>query len=234
MPDLTASSIETFRAADAPDAALWASRFEAVYAESKGEHERVPWAHPRASPTLVRWLDREARNHVRCGGRAVVVGCGLGDDAAELCRRGFDVTAFDASRSAIEQASRRYAGEHPEICWRVADLCALPSDLIGRFDLAVEVHTVQSLPPRYRGELACGVAQLLHRHGVVAAVARGRDESIPLDEVVGPPFPLTVAELDAAFAEAGLAPVVPTTPTLDANEPPVPRLLGVYQRHTGA
>ncbi|MEM1166877.1 MAG: class I SAM-dependent methyltransferase [Planctomycetota bacterium] len=230
MTDLTAPSIETHRATEAPDADQWAARFEALYAEAGGEHARIPWAHATPSPTLVRWLDREARNHVRCGGRACAVGCGLGDDAAELCRRGFDVTAFDASPAAIEHASARYAAEHPDIVWRVADLFELPSDLVGRFDLVAEVHTIQSLPPRYRAELAAGIAHLLHRHGVVVAVARGREESIPLDEVVGPPFAMTACELDEAFAQAGLTPVVPTIATPDTNTPPVLRLLGVYAR----
>ena len=42
------------------------------------------------------------------GKKALVVGCGLGDDAIELEKLGFEVTAFDVSESAVELCKKRF------------------------------------------------------------------------------------------------------------------------------
>ena len=104
--------------------------FEAVYHEANGDFAGVPWAHGRPHPALVAWLNAIAPSVVRCGSRIAVVGCGLGDDAIELIRRGYDVTAFDISTTAIEWARRRHpehaqcfvgalTGEEQASVWRV-------------------------------------------------------------------------------------------------------------------
>ena len=47
------------------------------------------------NPNLSEWTDfRKVKAH---GKRALVVGCGLGDDAEYLAEQGFSVTAFDIS-----------------------------------------------------------------------------------------------------------------------------------------
>ena len=81
--------------------------FEELYSRAdSADVSVVPWADLEPNPNLVQWLDREALEGA--GRRALVVGCGLGDDAEELDRRGFAVTAFDISASAIELAMRRF------------------------------------------------------------------------------------------------------------------------------
>ena len=59
-------------------------RFEEIYREAGGDHTKIPWAHSRACPWLMNWLDAEGGNYVRPGARVCVVGCGLGTDAAAL------------------------------------------------------------------------------------------------------------------------------------------------------
>jgi ubiquinone/menaquinone biosynthesis C-methylase UbiE len=46
----------------------------------------------------------------RSGSRALVVGCGFGDDAVRLARLGFRVSAFDLSPESLEIAAARAAG----------------------------------------------------------------------------------------------------------------------------
>lgn len=55
-------------------------------------------------------------------GQALDLGSGEGADAYWLAERGWQVTAVDISKVAIERAS---AG-HPEISWRQADITATP------------------------------------------------------------------------------------------------------------
>lgn len=210
----------------ASPASGWIERFDAIYRDSGGNPAAIPWAHAKPSPSLVAWLNHSAASYVRCGARACVVGCGLGADAAELARRGFDVSAFDACEHAIEYASRQHRGV--DVRWEVADLFDLPSSLARKFDLVAEVHTLQALPPEHREGLAKGIASLLHRRGIVVAVARGRSEEVALHDAPGPPFEFTPAELIDVFASAGLVPLEAMADTLDANDPPVRRLTGVF------
>ena len=60
-------------------------------------------------------------------GRALDVGCGLGDNAAALARAGFEVTAFDISPTAIDWAKARFSSE--DINWLAADLLDPPVEL---------------------------------------------------------------------------------------------------------
>jgi SAM-dependent methyltransferase len=117
--------------------------FEPLYARADISGTGVPWIKLAPNPFLVGWL---AEERIQGGGReALVVGCGMGDDAEALAGRGFAVTAFDISPSAI-----RLCHEHFPISivtYLNADLFAPPEDWQGRFDLVVEVITVQALPP---------------------------------------------------------------------------------------
>jgi hypothetical protein len=83
-----------------------------------------------------------------------------------------------------------------------ADLLDLPKAWMRRFDLVVEVMTVQALPRRLRSAATQGVSSLVSESGtlVVIASALGAGD----DPDVGPPWPLTRAEVDA-FADHGLA-----------------------------
>lgn len=212
----------------AEDADALIERFDSIYRDSAGDHKRIPWAHAKPCPWLVSWLNAQAPALVRTGARAAVVGCGLGNDAALLAERGYEVTAFDVCNSAIDLARKRFP-QHAH-CFLHADLRNLPSRLQHRFDLVVEVHTLQALPPHCRPPLAKGMASLLTSRGVLVAIARARDESIPADAIDGPPYPLTTRELLDTMAHAGLAPVHTPDDFLDDNTPPVRRLRAVFHR----
>src|SRR4051794_3868292 len=79
------------------DAIGW---FEKLYAQAGEDPATIPWADLTPNQNIVEWLDRHAARGD--GRRAIVIGCGLGDDAEELARRGFDVTAFDVAPSAVQ------------------------------------------------------------------------------------------------------------------------------------
>ena len=74
--------------------------FDELYSRAEGNADDVPWAHLEPRPAFAQWLEE---TKVQGNGRtALVIACGLGDDAEALANRGFDVTAFDISPTAIE------------------------------------------------------------------------------------------------------------------------------------
>src|SRR5216683_4458874 len=79
--------------------------FETVYTTANGETNEVSWADLQPHPLALEWFQQR---HLEGAGRsALVVGCGLGDDAEELARRGFRVMAFDISPRAIAWCEQR-------------------------------------------------------------------------------------------------------------------------------
>lgn len=206
----------------------WIARFDSIYDEARGDCTRIPWAHARPCPALMSWLNVQASSLVRPGARVAVVGCGLGRDAVALIERGYDVTAFDACERAIDSAKQL----HPRhaSCFHAMDLRDLPSRMHSRFDLVVEVHTVQSLPVEHRECIAEGIASLLNHHGVLVAIARGRGEDVPAESLDGPPFPLTSGEMESLFTTHELNLVRPIDDYEDDNDPPVRRLRAVFRK----
>jgi 2-polyprenyl-3-methyl-5-hydroxy-6-metoxy-1,4-benzoquinol methylase len=200
--------------------------FEAVYADAAGDASRIPWANMRAHPALVAWLNAVAPGLVRCGGRVIVVGCGLGDDVREIARRGYEVVGFDCSQTAIEWAASRDRGNEDR--YHVADLFNLPSRWRHRFDLVVEINTIQSLPIDRRTDAVRAMRELLSPNGYLLVICRGAVQ--PVREEDGPPWALTEDDLRKAAGIAGLTPAMPLSSFMDDEEPPVLRIRGVFQR----
>jgi SAM-dependent methyltransferase len=167
--------------------------FEQVYARAADDPERIPWARLAPRPELITWLD----NHPPAPGTpALVIACGLGDDAEELARRGCAVDAFDLSPSAISAAQRRFPTS--TVHYRVADLFDLPADWAGRFTIVVESLTVQSLPPDAHQQAIAAITRCVGTGGhlLVRTAVRADDEPAHTR-----PWPLRHAELDWFTAE---------------------------------
>jgi len=172
--------------------------FDEIYARARSDFAAVPWAELVAHPALVASLDRQPPS---LGRAALVIGCGLGDDAEELARRGFRVTAFDVSPTAIDWCRERFPASSVE--YEVADLFGLPDAWRDAFDLVVEIRTLQSLPPSRRAVAVAAIAATVRRGGrvFVRCLARADD-----DRWGSRPWPVSRREL-AAFVDAGLAEV---------------------------
>jgi SAM-dependent methyltransferase len=169
--------------------------FEEMYAAAGDDLAALPWASLKPFPLLVEWL---AGAGAGLGGKALVVGAGLGDDAEELARRGFQVTAFDLSPTAIERARERFPDT--TVDYRVADLLELPPPWRERFDLVVEIRTLQSLPIGDRAAAATAIAGTVAPGGLLWLSALGRDSHQPGETR---PWPVTEEEL-AVLEAAGL------------------------------
>ena len=182
----------TDKAADTYD---W---FDPLYARAEGDAAQVPWALLGPAPSLVDWLTKNKGE----GRLAVVVGCGLGDDAEALAAAGFEVTAFDVAQSAIAWAKERFP--ESSVDYVTADLFNLSSDWRGKFDLVFEFRTLQALPISVRSEAIENVAALAKPDGtvLVATYMRADADNIP----DGPPWPLSEQEM-AHFESLGMSAV---------------------------
>src|SRR6186997_1312118 len=162
------------------DATGW---FERLYAEAADGQAVVPWDRRAPHPLLVEWIERRP---ALSGSRTLVVGSGLGDDAAYLAAQGFRVIAFDISQSAIEAARRRFPTS--PVDFRVADLLNPPQEWHHYFDFVVETYTTQALPVRLRPTVALHVGRFVAPGGTLLVLAVARE---PGELIEGPPWPLT-------------------------------------------
>lgn len=193
---------------------------EELYRCAGRDASAIPWAELTPNPHLVSWLGNRPEGWRNT---ALVVGCGLGDDAEALAAHGWRVIAFDVSESAIRWCRERFPGS-PVRYW-IADLFAMPSGASGGFDLVVEAYTLQTFPADVRQRAIETVAKLVAPGGTFLVIARGRDEAAAAGEF---PWPLTRDEL-AAFTRHGLE-QVRFEDFLDDETPPVRRFRAEYRR----
>lgn len=160
--------------------------FERLYSAAAHGTTSVPWAGLEPNPRLV-----EAVQAVTAHARAVVVGCGFGDDAEFVASRGFATTAFDVSPTAIAEAARRYP--RSTVDYVVSDLLTPPVSWVGRFDLVVEVFTLQVLTGQARRTAFARVAELVAPGGRLLIIAGAREPEADPGEM---PWPLTRSEIE--------------------------------------
>jgi SAM-dependent methyltransferase len=200
------------------DATGW---FEEQYTQAQGNEQAIHWADMEVNPNLLGWLD--CRIIQGKGKLALVVGCGLGDDAEELARRGFEVVAFDIAPTAIAWCRKRFP--HSPVTYVVADVLEPPSAWRGSFDFVLEAYTLQVLPAAVRSKAIASIAGLLAKEGTLLVICRGRSPQEPLGDL---PWPLTTEELEV-FTSAGLQ-QGQFEDYFDQEEPPKRRFRVEYQR----
>jgi SAM-dependent methyltransferase len=207
--------------------------FEKLYAAAETGAATVPWADFTPNPNLVTALADLSGLPYPAGlpdlhmaparERALVVGCGYGDDAEYVASLGFDTVAFDVAPSAITGALRN----HPQstVEYVTADLLAPPDSWVDRFDLVVEVYTIQVLTGDARRRAIEQLSRLVAPGGRLLVIARARDESDPPGQM---PWPLTRADIEA-FQVYGLSPVS-IVDFMDPQEPEVRRWKAWYAK----
>jgi SAM-dependent methyltransferase len=162
---------------------------ERLYQAAERGQATVPWADLRPNPHLLAWAARQQLGGA--GQAALVVGCGLGDDAQALAGLGFAVTAFDIAATAIARCRARFAGS--PVSYQVADLLVPPAHWRHAFAFVFEAYTLQVLVGDVRHRAISRLAELVAPGGRLLVVTRGRSE---LDPPGAMPWPLTPAELD--------------------------------------
>ena len=167
--------------------------FEQLYEEGQAGAAIVPWVRGVPSDTLVEWA---AGNGPGTGRRALVVGCGTGEDAEFLATLGYEVTGFDIAPTAIASAQAR--NPRSAVHYQVADLTALPADWKGAFNLVVEIFTLQPLYGEVRARALAAVHEPVAPRGTLLVISFATSEEDPVRDPQMMPWPLTRAEVELA------------------------------------
>lgn len=195
--------------------------FEKLYSQASGDESGIPWADMRVNPNLAAWLE-DPRGTVS-GQTALVIGCGLGDDAEELASLGWNVTAFDISPTCIDWCRQRFPDS--PVNYLTADLFAAPSEWQQAFGFVFEAYTLQVLPPDLRQLAIEHIANYVRPGGRMLVISRGRDVT---DDPGQMPWPLLQEEL-RSFESCGLT-EVRFEDYVENETPPVRRFRVEYQR----
>jgi SAM-dependent methyltransferase len=204
--------------ADKGDALGW---FDALYKEANGDNEKIPWADLEPNRFLRAWAEKtDLRGNSR---NALVVGCGLGDDARFLNDLGFRVTAFDISPTAIKWARKLHSETGIEFF--IADLFDTPQEWFQAFEFVLEVYTIQPLPLRMRPQTIDAIARFVAPQGKLVVVTRGREDD---EEPTELPWALSRRDL-SQFERNDLKPIYFEEMLGDEDEP-VKRFVVEYQK----
>ncbi|MCT4625096.1 MAG: class I SAM-dependent methyltransferase [Schleiferiaceae bacterium] len=184
--------------------------FETLYAGTDEAGEGVPWANMAPHPLFNDWLKEHALNGN--GKTALVVGCGMGDDAIALEQLGFKVTAFDVATSAIQLCKKRFPNS--SINFVQGDLLAGFPEWKHQFDFVLEIFTIQALPPKYEETLIQHVSDFVSAQGELMVITEVQHAKRTYE--VGPPWLLNEDYINK-FENTGLS-LISTDKT---NEPEI-------------
>ena len=160
--------------------------------EEKYQTGEVFWDRGGVSLPLKQYLERHPAS-----GRALVPGCGHGHEVAFAVEHGLDATGLDIAPTGIAEARAWY----PHLADRfvVGDLFDPPEEMRGAFDVVLEHTCMSALRPKLRADYRRGIDLTLRRGGLLIGVWFINPDRDPGHE--GPPYPLSVPELTALFAE---------------------------------
>jgi SAM-dependent methyltransferase len=132
-------------------------------------------------------------------GRMLVPGAGRGYDARLFAQHGFQVTAVDFAREAVDAMQRLNDPRHPVEVIQ-ADFFSLPADWDGRFDYLLDYTCFCAILPQRREEYARLVGRLLRPGGryIILAFPIGRRPG-------GPPYVVQPQAIIDLFAGQGFA-----------------------------
>ena len=126
------------------------------------------WELNRPDPQLMRALDTYAVDPGPGGRprRALDLGCGTGDNAVELARRGWEVTGIDVAARPLATARQKARAAGVVVDFRAGDVRHL--DVDAPFDLVVDRGLLMSLfGPRARRAYADALTRLVDGGGAV-------------------------------------------------------------------
>jgi len=147
-------------------------QMESIYGNTPLED--IPWNLETPPSLFVAAV--ESREIAPC--RAVDLGCGVGNYAIWLARRGFDMTGLDFSRKAIQHARARAALENINCRFEVADLLDDPAaEFKDAFDFAYDWELLHHIFPEDRLCFIENVQTLLRPGGQYFSVCFSEEDA---------------------------------------------------------
>jgi SAM-dependent methyltransferase len=195
--------------------------FNSIYTDAEGDYNNVFWADLEPSPYLLEWMNTYSQDANEK--KAIVIGCGVGDDAEALSEKGYEVTAFDIAPEAIKLCKNRYPDT--KVNYLVADLFNFSIEWEENFDLIYECNTIQVLPGKYRTDARDAMISLLVSGGYILVSCRSRNKGEQEDDI---PLPLDKEEIDG-FVRCGLS-EESFLAYDDKQEPSVPHFFARYRK----
>lgn len=192
--------------------------FDSIYRETP------PWEVGKAQPALSALLDEHPPT-----GPALDVGCGTGDLAIELARRGLQVLGVDVVEAAIAQARAKAEAEPSEVARRlefqVGDALR-PTLLRRRFGAVVDSGFFHLFEQEPRDAFARELADALLPGGRYYLLAFATEFDMP-----NTPLKVTEDELRARFtAESGWRILTVRPAQFESRIAPVPAIAACIER----
>lgn len=160
--------------------------------DEKYQRGEIFWDKGAPSLPLRQYLERHPTR-----GRALVPGCGHGHEVPLAVAHGLDATGLDIAPTAVAKARALY----PQLAGRfvVGNLFDPPTEMGGAFDVVLEHTCMSGLHPTLRASYRRGIDLTLRPGGLLIGVWYINPDLDPGEE--GPPFPFSVADLTALFAD---------------------------------
>lgn len=155
----------------------------------------TPWERygSAAAGSIAARLDREEAERGRPLGRVLDLGCGRGQYAAELARRGWEVVGVDNVPRAVEGARRKGV---PGATFVVGDVTDLNTAELGTFDFFLDIGCFQHLDAEQRAAAGRGITTLANAGATVLMMEFSRPT--PVSRFAGG---VTADEVAAALPE---------------------------------
>lgn len=197
--------------------------FEELYNDANVSGKGVPWATMDTHTLFKKWLETNKLDGQ--GKTALVVGCGMGDDAIALEQMGFQVTAFDVSEKAIEYCQERFKAS--SVNFVVADLLNDIPEWSRHFDFVLEIYTIQALPPKYEHQVIKQIADFVAENGRLLVIANCKNYQRHFQH--GPPWMLNPEHV-STFEKQGLKITSQIILKDSFNEKPIENYITEFER----
>ena len=162
------------------EAAFWQARYDSGI---------LPWDLGTVAPPFKHLLETENLPT----GTMLVVGCGVGHDAAFFGQQGFDVIGIDITQEAVDLATEKY-GHYAT--FQKDDLFNLPESYLNRFDYVLEHTCYCAIDPKQRAAYVTAAASTLKPQGKIIGLFWVHDEW------GGPPYATSKEDLTQHFSPA--------------------------------